>query len=63
MNKYAVAFVDFFENDLQIKIVEAIDWKQALIKAFGIVFTSETLEKAKEEAFNQDCLFDVKEIT
>lgn len=64
MKKFAVAFVDFaFKNDLQIKFVEAEDWRQALNKTFGPRYLeSESLEDAKEEAFNQDWLFDVKEI-
>lgn len=63
MKKYAVAFVNFFDNDLKIKIVGAEDWRQALNKAFGPKYLkSDNLVDAKEEAFNQDWLFGVVEL-
>jgi len=67
MTKYAVAYISFFENDLQIKVVEADSWKQALAEAFGedklnSVACEATLEDAKVEAFNQAWLFSVEEI-
>ena len=66
MKQYAIAYVNFFDNDLQLKLVEADDWKEALVKGFGADkigwLESKNLESAKEEAFNSDCLIDVKEI-
>ena len=60
--RYAVAYV--FDNDLKIKIVEAVGWRAALEKAFPALrwLKLMDLEKTKEEAFNNDILFDVKEI-
>ncbi len=60
--KFAVAFMDFFENDLKIKIVEADDWREALVKAFEASFEGETLKEARVAAFNQDYLFNVVEL-
>jgi len=62
--KYAVAYVNFFDNDLQLRVVKARGWKQAVSRAFDCAqhLTSETLDEAKEEAFNQDWLFNVLEI-
>lgn len=68
MKKYAVAHLNFFDNDLRIKIVEALDWREALIKAFHVMEWVKGaydwgLEDAKAQAFGQDVLFDVVEIT
>lgn len=67
--KYAVAYMNFSDNDLQIKIVNAPDWKSAAGAAFperiDLDVTEslpDNLEAAKEEAFDQDWLFDVVEI-
>lgn len=32
MNKFAVAYINFFNNDLIIEIIEADNWKDALFK-------------------------------
>lgn len=74
MKKYAVGWINFFDNDLQIKIVEieesgnkSYDWRDALEAAFpgyaeNVAFAGDNMDLAKEEAFNQEWLFDVKEI-
>ena len=70
MTKYAVAHMDFFNNILVCKIVEVEDnqsWKDALAKAMNLKDSSELeiddfIETAKEDAFNQDWLFDVVKI-
>ncbi len=59
---FIVAFTNFFDNDLKIKIVKAKDWKAAIKDAFNLEFESDDLETAKEDAFNQDVLFEVKEV-
>lgn len=65
MKKYAVAYMNFFDNDLKIKIVGSLGWRDALIKAFPIMswVSSGNLEESKETAFDHDVLFDVVEIT
>jgi len=66
MKKFAVAYTNFLENDLKIKIVEASDWREALIKAFPTVDwidRDHNLGESKEFAFSGDALFDVVEIT
>lgn len=68
MKKYAISFIDFHENDLIIKVVETDgSWKDALVKSqFVDDENAETLDddmkNAKEQAFNQDWLFEVVEI-
>ena len=64
MKKYAVAYILFFDNDLQLKVVEAKGWKEALNKAFDNIgdYLPDRIEEAKAEAFNGDWMFEVKEI-
>jgi len=62
MKRYAVAHMNLFDNDLKIRIVEASDWRDALIKAFPTmdwIDREHNLEESKEFAFNSDDLFDV----
>jgi len=66
LSKYAVAFINFYDNKLRIEIVNASDWKDA----FGIAFpgyedsiSSDDIESAKQEAFNNDWMFEVVELT
>ena len=60
--KYAIALMNFFDNDLQIKIVTGVNWKDALLRAFPIMewLTSTDLVQAKEEAWDGDVLFEVE---
>ncbi len=62
--KYAVALMTFFDNDLQIKIVDGDNWREALVKAFPEMdwLKNTDLTTAQEEAFNSDVLFKIKRI-
>lgn len=63
-NKYAVAYISFFDNELQLKIVEAEGWKDALNKVFanrGHYLPSDYKE-AQAEAFNGNWMFNVIEV-
>ena len=68
MKKYAVAFISFIENDLQIEIVLTDgSWKDALVDSQFIDkdicdTLDDFIETAKQQAFDQDWLFEVKEI-
>jgi len=64
MKRYAIAYFNFFDNDLQIKIVEADGWRMALDKAFPVLYwvREDDLKKAREQAFNSDVLFNVIDI-
>lgn len=67
MRKFAVGYLSAFEDELKIEIVFAADWRDALVKSKFIdeeVLNSlpDDLADAKQEAFNQDWNFDVKEI-
>ena len=64
MKRYAVGYFNHYDNDLQVKVVEAADWKDALGKAFDHAkyVTSDDMEEAKDEAINQDWAFDAVEI-
>lgn len=62
MKKFAVGYVNLFDNILNIKIINAKDWKDALLNTFAIDLKVDQLEAAKEVAFDMDFLFDVKEV-
>lgn len=69
MSKFAVGYINFFDNDLIIEIIEAEDWLEALHKhskieqdPWGDYFSNYTIDEAKTEAFNSDMMFDVVEI-
>ena len=64
MKKWAVAYINFFDNELSIEIIDASTWKKALGKAHpGLEeFLSDDIEEAKYDAFNGDWMFEVKEI-
>lgn len=59
-----MAYISFFENDLELKIVKADDWKDALRIGFDLMsgWLPDDMEEAKVEAFNQDWSFNVVEI-
>ena len=71
--RYAVSYMNFWDNDLKIQIVEANDWKEALSKHtlfnkpeypedHDMSWISDNFETAKEDLSNADMLFDVVEI-
>ena len=64
MKNYAVAYMNFFDNTLDIKFVESDSWKNALDKAFPLegYELPDDMEEAKTEAFNGDWQFEVKEL-
>jgi len=66
MKKYAVGYINFFDNDLIIEIIDGLDWLDALKKhsklSGGFYFPETSLVDAKIEAFNADMMIDVKEI-
>lgn len=57
MKKFAVAWLSAFENEIELYIVEAENWRDALEKA-----KPGYIESAMTEAFNQDWNFNVIEI-
>lgn len=71
MAKYAVGYMNFFDNDLKVDIIEAGNWKEALSKHSSLAkytfeesvgFLSDDFETAKDEAIDVDFLFDIVEI-
>ena len=67
MKKYAVCYINFFDNKLIIEIIEAEDWFNALsnhskFKDDEMYLPNTSLEDAKIEAFNCDSMIDVIEI-
>lgn len=65
MKKFAVGYINFFDNELKINIVEAENWKDALCKGSPMGpdwIESDTMAEAKEKAFDMDSMFDVVEI-
>jgi len=66
MKRYAVAFISFSDNEIELNIVETEgNWKDALNLAYpgGFDFKTEDIKEAQKEAFDGDCMFNVKEIT
>ena len=66
MSKFVVSFVSLGDNELEIKIVNATSWKDALSKAYPSLMYCHMLpndiETAKNRLFDQDFLFNVLEI-
>ena len=71
--EYAVAAMNFFDNELTIKVVNADNWKDAVLQHPQYKAPNDTpedektqfpdnIEDAKEEAFNMDSMFDVIEL-
>ena len=65
MNRYAVAYINFYDNELSIKLTKANNWREAVDNTFkifeemGVVDISDDIEEAKREAFDADFMFDV----
>lgn len=64
MRNFAVASMNFFDNNLKITFVKAENWKSALgqVEDLSNYELPDDLEEAKAEAFNGDWVFDVKEL-
>ena len=70
--KFIVGFINFFENKLVVELVEAENWKDALARHSELLdengnpddnsWLPDDIEEAKQEGYNADFLFDVKEI-
>jgi hypothetical protein len=68
MKKWAVSYLNFFDNEFELllKVVEAESERDALEAAFPGLAENvrwDNLETAKDDAFNQDWLFEIVEIT
>jgi hypothetical protein len=66
MKKWAVGFIEWLNNDLTIVIVEAKDWKAALLQHPKVKdYTWDgctSLEEHKIHAFDCDSMIDVVEV-
>jgi len=72
MTRYMVGYINFFNNELIVELVEGNTWKEALSKHSSLkdengnpddlAWLAEDLKEAKEEAYNADFAFDVKEV-
>lgn len=69
MSKFAVGYINFFDNELIIEIIEAEDWLEALHEHSQMIhipwedyFSDCTISGAKAKAFDADMMFDVVEI-
>ena len=67
MKRYVVSYMNFYDNDISLELVEAVDWQSAVQKSkFSIDYVLEdtlNLEEAKQRAFDCDEVFSVLEIT
>lgn len=65
MKKWAIAYINFFDNNVVVKVVEVDgNWKDALEVAFPgyAEHVSDDLDEAKSMAFDQEWGFDITEI-
>lgn len=67
MKRYAVARIDWFDNDLTIEIVSANDWREALTKHSKSFFNDEypvpsNINAAKQACFDCDGMMEVVEL-
>lgn len=71
MKKFAVAYMNFFDSNLVVEVMEAKSWKKALPlhsllegyeKEYLDEICSKGIDNAKDAAFSDEWLFDVKEI-
>lgn len=67
MNKYVVAFIDFFNNNLDQELVEAETATEAVKKSkFDLAYTVEDnndYDKARSRAFDADSMFSVIKVS
>ena len=70
---YAVAAMNFYDNELKVELVEADNWKEAISKhtifkeqptdkTGDVSWLPDNIKEAKDEAFGADIVFDVIEI-
>lgn len=66
MEKYAVAFISFFDSELKLSFVEATDILHAIEVAGYLVYVKEEssyeLEELKQIFFDQDAAIDVQKL-
>ena len=68
MTLFAVSYLNFFDNELMTTFVRASDWRSAVSSwekigpEFVEGFEIEDLDEAKRYAFDQDFIFEVKEV-
>lgn len=67
MKKFAVAYIDWFDNELKMSIVNAENELQALYSCAcvnGIEMRNNisSVEDFKQECFNMDCMMGAKEV-
>ena len=65
--QFAVAWINFFDNDLTIDIVWAKDWREAVLGCSPSQFDSldeipDDVTEAKQVAFDRDSMFEVVEL-
>ena len=68
--KFAVGVISFFDNELNIQIIESSTWQDALLKHSSIdvelwnylLDDGESLEDVKRQAFNSNMMIDIVEI-
>lgn len=63
MPKFAVAHIEWSDNDLRIQIVEASNWKEAWMKHSRCGFEKiedipDDVEEAKQACFDMDSMMD-----
>jgi hypothetical protein len=64
LKTYVVSYISFFDNNLEMRKVEAESWQEAIHEAFDLGYFSEynDIQNAKNDAFDMDFLFDVLEV-
>ena len=69
MKKFAVAYMNFFDNCLTVRVIESDNWVGALQKRLLEIYPdsepielSEDIEAEKTNAFDQEWVFDVTEV-
>lgn len=67
MRRWAVGYINSYNNDLLIEIVSANTWQEALakhsqVKGDDYLTVCPTLARAKELAFDAECAIDVVQI-
>lgn len=68
--KFAVGVISFFDNELNIQIIESSTWQDALLNHSRIdvelwnylLDDGESLEDVKRQAFNSNMMIDIVEI-